>query len=824
MKKHYLLASLLLCSSLYAENVEVKKFIHAGPISIASPIMTDSLNVQGKKLNAEEMLKTSIPFEQALKSSKISEAGNDGKFIFSTPETDYALHLLSFYLNSDRYTKGKLEVSGNGSFQVFINGELVKAESELNLEPRRYEVVIKYIASKDVEKPEIKVTYKTDSEAVVVATTDKEKRYELSDVMYGKDVSGASLSADGKYALISYTNRYESGKSDSYGQLRDISGKVILQSKELAYAQWMPKSNLYYITRNGIDGRELVCVNPANGEERVMACGIPESSFSVSPDEKSLFYMVKEEGPKEDKEIIRVLEPADRIPGFRNRYFIWKYDIKTGLYQRLTFGNHTTGINDISSDGRYLLFGTSDRIYTSLPFSRSSLFCLDLQTMKTETIWKDAEYLNHAVFSPDGKELLVFGSGESFGKIGLNIKKGQMSNSYDGQLFIYNLSTKEARPLTKDFNPSVSNAVWSKADGQIYLQAEDEDYVRIFRCNPQTGEITRLNIPEDVVSHYALAENASVMLTYGQSASNANRLYAYDIKSDKATMIDDISSAKLKDVVLGEVKDWNFKSADGTTIQGRFYLPPNFDPNKKYPLIVNYYGGTSPTDRSMEGRYATHMYAAQGYVVYILNPSGTTGYGQEFSARHVNAWGTKTADEIIRGTELFCKEHPFVDKTKIGCIGASYGGFMTQYLQTKTDIFAAAISHAGISALSSYWGEGYWGYGYCAVANAGTYPWNNPEFFTEHSPLFNAHKINTPLLLLHGNADTNVPVGESIQMFAALKILGKEVELVEVDGLDHHILDYSKRVKWQNTIFAWFAKWLKGQPEWWNELYPDREL
>ena len=163
-----------------------------------------------------------------------------------------------------------------------------------------------------------------------------------------------------------------------------------------------------------------------------------------------------------------------------------------------------------------------------------------------------------------------------------------MSNSYDGQLFIYNLSTKEARPLTKDFNPSVSNAVWSKADGQIYLQAEDEDYVRIFRCNPQTGEITRLNIPEDVVSHYALAENASVMLTYGQSASNANRLYAYDIKRDKATMIDDISAAKLKDVVLGEVKDWNFKSADGTTIQGRFYLPPNFDPNKKYPLIANY--------------------------------------------------------------------------------------------------------------------------------------------------------------------------------------------------------------------------------------------
>ena len=165
-----------------------------------------------------------------------------------------------------------------------------------------------------------------------------------------------------------------------------------------------------------------------------------------------------------------------------------------------------------------------------------------------------------------------------------------------------------------------------------------------------------------------------------------------------------------------------------------------------------------------------------------------------------------------------------MNEKKIGCIGASYGGFMTQYLQTRTDIFAAAISHAGISALSSYWGEGYWGYGYCSVANAGTYPWNAPEFFTKQSPLFNADQINTPLLLLHGNADTNVPIGESIQMFAALKILGKTVEFVQVDGENHGIVGYQKRIGWQNTIYAWFAKWLKDEPEWWKALYPDRTL
>lgn len=310
---------------------------------------------------------------------------------------------------------------------------------------------------------------------------------------------------------------------------------------------------------------------------------------------------------------------------------------------------------------------------------------------------------------------------------------------------------------------------------------------------------------------------------------------ANDISSPASAFLGNISEDKFRQiaapwqedyrfVAFGQTENWNFRNKKGVKIKGRVYYPPNFDAEKTYPAIVYYYGGTNPVNRSFGGRYPKNLFAAMGYVVYVLQPSGATGFGQEFSAMHVNNWGKTVADEIIRGTKLFLKAHPFVDKEKVGCIGASYGGFMTMLLQTRTDIYAAAIAHAGISSIASYWGEGYWGYLYSSVATANKFPWNDREFFMEQSPLYQADKIHTPLLLLHGNSDNNVPPGESRQLYAALKLLGRPVELIEIDKQGHHITDYKKRILWQKTILAWFDKWLKDENQWWESLYPENQF
>ncbi|MDE7152698.1 MAG: prolyl oligopeptidase family serine peptidase, partial [Candidatus Amulumruptor sp.] len=347
----------------------------------------------------------------------------------------------------------------------------------------------------------------------------------------------------------------------------------------------------------------------------------------------------------------------------------------------------------------------------------------------------------------------------------------------------------------------------------------------LFVYEPAKHSFTELNsVLDDLVQSYDLPVNGNLVAWRGASASNSERVYVTDTRKGSTRMIDYPSADRLADVALGEVKPFEYVTSRGDTIYARYYLPADFDPTRKYPVIVNYYGGCSPTGRNFESRYPHHLYAAQGYAVLVINPSGCTGRGQEWASRHVNTAGEGVAQDIIEGTQQFCRANEWADSTALGCIGASYGGFMTQYLQTQTPMFAAAISHAGISDHTSYWGEGYWGYSYSEVSMANSYPWTRKDIYVDRSPLYLADKINTPLLFLHGDSDNNVPVGESIQMFTALKILGRPTAFVAVADQDHHILDYDKRIKWQDTIFAWFEKYLKHDSTWWDTLYPPKSL
>lgn len=815
MKKQIflLLGALGLSIATMAETIEVKSVRHAGPFAVQSPYLVDSVDVNSKPFAMTNLLDT--PFSESVLEQGTQFSGT----ILPTVEEGHALSMMQFAIENTSYAKAKINVGGLKNYKLFVDGQK-HSGSELTLEPATHSVVIKYLSEAGVADT-LNITIESDDK--IALREDGKRLYTIMDVLNNERFGGIQLSPSGDYLIATQRTSMKEGRSNSITRVVELaSGRVVAERSE--YISWMPASNLYYYTRNGIKGRQLVTVDPANGQERVWIDALPEGSFRIAPTEDFLLYTLVQEGPKDKKEIFEVIVPDDRQPGWRNRVNIAKYDIATGLMQPLTFGYRNVRALDIAPDGSKALISTSRDRLTQRPTSLQSLHLLDLKTLQIETLVEDDGFLAGGGFSPDGTQIYLMGSPEALNGIGKNVKEGQTPNMYDYQLYIMNLADKKIRPMTRDFNPAVQSVVWSKYDNRIYFNAENLDFISLYCMNPKNGKIEQIDVEEDMINDFTVADSAPVLAYYGQGASNSDRLYIMDLKKKSHTLHTDLSAKTLKNVELGECHEWNFTNSRGDLIYGRYYLPPHFDASKKYPMIVNYYGGCSPTSRNFESRYPHHAYAALGYVVYVVEPSGATGFGQEFSARHVNTAGEGPAQDIIEGTEKFCQEHSFVNADKIGCIGASYGGFMTMYLQTKTDIFAAAISHAGISDHTSYWGEGYWGYSYSEVSMANSYPWTSKELYVDRSPLFNADKINTPILFLHGNADTNVPVGESIQMFTALKLLGRETAMVLVDEQDHHITEYNKRLQWQNTIYAWFAKWLQDDDSWWNAIYSPKSL
>jgi len=844
--------------------IPITTWLKIGPIESNLPMFHDIKNISGKEFDLKSLLK----FEQ-FKINKLLpqegqrfnwdqstnfqwsgiEADSEGLDFSPTSEKDLPqFYYLVTYISANRWTKAKLEVMSHHLFQVYLNGDKItektssekpkddtskvepgKATHELKLETGKHLLLVKLLKDPDNRSKwnlkailHLKESWNQSDLAVNVSPKHNMNIKRLLD---GPKIRTASISPDGEIVALSIRQTLPpSDDSESWIELRHVKDGSLLNTyrggMQISNVQWAPVGKKFSYTSSSKEGSTLWIVDLDKGISNPILTNIKDmDGHTWAPDGSFIVYSITEK-PEPDKTGLKKLEGMpDRLPGWRNRNFLYLVNTISGTRKQLTSGMLSTNLQSISPDSKKILFSRSTEDFMERPYSKTEFFILDLTTMELDSLWT-SRWSGHVQWSPDGNRLLVTGGPSMFGEIGINVSQGKIPNDYDTQAYIYDLTTKNVDPITVNFNPSIGQAIWSKTENCIYFNTTDQSFRHLYCYDLNNKQFEWIDTGVEVLNRIDIAENKPIAVYTGSSAVDHNKAFVLDLKKKTYRILADSEAEDFKHVEFGKVERWTFKNDQNIEIEGRIYYPPDFNPEKKYPCIVYYYGGTTPVTRDFGGRYPKNLYAAQDYVIYVLQPSGATGFGQEFSALHVNDWGIIVTDEIIDGVRKFLAAHRFVDEKRVGCIGASYGGFMTMLLQTRTDMFAAAVAHAGISSISSYWGEGYWGYLYSAIATANSFPWNRKDIYIDQSPLFHADKIKTPLLLLHGSDDTNVPPGESRQLYTALKLLGKEVELIEVEGQNHHILTYNKRIKWTKTILAWFDKWLKDQPQWWEDLYP----
>ena len=722
-------------------------------------------------------------------------------------------------LSTQRFTQGTLTVKGLENPQVYLNGQLLKSADKVELELANADYQLLVLADGQTQDASFSLDWQGKSEVDTLDfSAQKSQRVSAQQLFDSKVISGLTLSPNGKYLLQS-TIEYQASQGDSAIQvteLRKLSDNSVMyrwQDNRPSSAVWSNDSKQLAFVAN----KQIQLLNVADLTINVAATDVDNVSGLQWYADSLLFSWQKpfKADEKATSKRFRALE--DRWSYWRDNSQIYQLDVASGFIRQLTDNPTSTDLVDSNLDKNTVLLTRSPVDYSEPAHSLTQLIELSLNDL-TETVIGEYRSFNGAIYADDG---MYITAGPRF-MDGTGIQDPSIEvNDYDGQLY-WRDANGNVSALSKDFDPAIGSMTKLENDDLI-LTVTEGDRAPLYLFDKSNRRFTKIDSGVDMVDSFSVAidQSSPTIVVAGTSATVPQKAYKMTLNSSRRQMLFDSQQLNYANTRLGEIEDFDFTNQHGHNIDGRVYLPADFDASKKYPALVYYYGGTSPVGRHFTGRWPFNLWAAEGYVVYVLQPNGATGYGQAFSGRHVNAWGKYSADDIIEGTKAFLKAHSFVDPKRVGNMGASYGGFMTLYLATQTDIFAASMSHAGISNLSSYWGHGWWGYGYSGVASRGSFPWNNPELYVEHSPLYHADKITTPLLLIHGNADTNVPVGESHYMYTALKLLGKEVELVEFNGQDHHINTRQARFDWWNTTMAWFDLKLKDEPEWWNSLYPE---
>jgi dipeptidyl aminopeptidase/acylaminoacyl peptidase len=377
-------------------------------------------------------------------------------------------------------------------------------------------------------------------------------------------------------------------------------------------------------------------------------------------------------------------------------------------------------------------------------------------------------------------------------------------------LMLYDRQTNKARALTEQFDIQVEGYVFSPDSKRLYLVAGERGLQPIFTV-PVTGGTPTKVVADGFNDDLRITADGRWLVFTRNSAARPSEVYRASVDGSGVAAVTKVNDAFISGFGLQAAEEVRWKGAEDTEVSGWVVKPPDFNASRKWPLLVLIHGGPQGAWNDNWGyRWNPQVFASAGYVVFMPNPRGSTGYGQKFVDEISGDWGGRVFTDIMNGVAQVISQG-YVDKERVGAAGGSYGGYMVNWIEGHNNDprfqFKALASHAGVYNLTSMYGatEELW---FTEWEFKGP-PWDHPEIYTRWSPHMFVKQFKTPMLVIHGEMDYRVPVGEGLQLFTALQRRGVESRLLYFPDEGHWILKPQNSKLWYTTVLNWFDKYLK---------------
>ncbi len=432
--------------------------------------------------------------------------------------------------------------------------------------------------------------------------------------------------------------------------------------------------------------------------------------------------------------------------------------------------------------------------------TNSAVYVYNFATKQTKNITESKlGYDLDPLYSPDGK-FIAFISMENNG-----------FESDRKRLMLYNRTDAKITELSNKLDKWVGDKIWSPDSKSIYFTAEDTGSVQIFKMNVANGDWDYITEGWYNSDKGLCISKDGKSLVYGrESMTEPTEFYSMDLNSkaiNKITHINDAVLAGLAKVNVGQ--KW-FTSRDGKKIHSWIVYPPNFDPNKKYPLFTFLQGGPqSMLSTQFHFRWNYYLMASHGYVVMLANRRGVPGFGQEWNNAITKDWGGNPMNDYLDCTDQMVKES-YIDKDRVSAGGASAGGYAAYWMESHHEKrFKAFVAHCGVFNLQSMYGATEelwfpnWEYG-------GPY-WEakNKEFYEKNSPHNYVKKWDTPILIITGERDFRVPYTQSLEAFTAAQAQGIPSKLLVFPDETHFVSTPQNFIVWDSEFFKFLDKYCK---------------